>query len=45
MKLFKKTDKKKESKKDKKLIIKNGKDDVRVYHKKTLLGTQLKHEE
>ena len=44
MKLFTKKEKKKETKKEKNLVIKNGKDDVRIYPKKTLLVTKLEHE-
>lgn len=39
MKLFK------DKKKDKNIVIKFGKDDVRVYPKETLLVSNLKHEE
>ncbi len=44
MKLFK-DKKKKVKKKEKNMIIKCGKDDVRVYPKETLLVSNLKHEE
>lgn len=44
MKLFSRR-KNKEKKKEKQLVIKNGKNDTRVYPEKTLLASNLKHEE
>ncbi|PWJ19749.1 hypothetical protein [[Clostridium] innocuum] len=45
MKLFKKFKEHKESRKKGNLVIKSGKEDIRVYPKGTLLNTTLKREE